>query len=150
MVGGLTVGDFGNALSNTGYTTLVFFAGVAVAATTSGIAKTLLKPSPAYSLQDLQGFDRRRFCYLLGFTVGLGGSAYFGSHMPFVSFAGEKALKFLAISLGTAAAAGTLLGIKGAAIGLITMGGALGYFEPVVPIMALSAAGSILGSILAR
>ncbi len=139
VIGGLAARDFGNALVNTGYTTLIFFTGMAVAAAAASIAKVILNPRKSDSISP-------GFCYVFGIGVGLAGSGYVAMHLPFVTFTAEKALKFLAISLGTAAA-GRLLGKAGVSIGTITIGGALGHFEPIIPSLIVGAAGSILGSL---
>jgi len=142
VIGGLMARDFGNALVNGACTTAVFFAGIAIAAAVADIAKKILISVDHRGTNSI----RPAVCYVFGFFVGLAGSGYLGTRLPFVTFAGGKALKFLALSFGTAAA-GTLLGKAGAAVGLITIGGALGYCEPIVPIIAAGAAGSILGSL---
>jgi hypothetical protein len=96
----------------------VFFAGAFVAGVVALFAINLLNRDDP----DQSSLKKIAISSFMGTIAGFCVSAYIAYHCSPITVAADKALKFLALTLATAAL-GTLPGKAGAVIGLLTFGG---------------------------
>jgi hypothetical protein len=142
FIWGLTVRDFQDAFGNSLNDYAVLFSGMAAAAAANLLSRFII---PSENRNSAGGMKH------LGCTViGIGAGALVGFHLAgrlhHVTFAAEKAFKFLALSFVTGVI-GLGAGPLGSVIGLITSGGALGFFGRNV-LRVGGAFGAVAGSVI--
>ncbi len=123
FIWGLTLQDFQNGFWNGMSDSAMLLGGMAAAAAANALSRTLIsnnKQDKAYEMKHLA-------CTVIGIGAGVWISFHYADRLHHVTFAAEKALKFLVISIVTGAI-GASTGLVGLAIGLMTSGGAFGYF----------------------
>jgi hypothetical protein len=125
LIWGLARKNFEDALWNGLSHTAIFTIGAGAAIVANGISR-------AFFSNDDQGkpSDGK---HLVCTWIGFGASAYacfrYADRLPCVTFAADKALKFLVLSLVTGGL-GFQVGAVGGVISMATAGGVLGYFGP--------------------
>ena len=138
---GLTVRNLENALWNSLSQNAMLFGGMAVAVAANALARYIIPNDHQNNPSGMKNL----VCIVIGAGAGTYVSFLYADRLPHVTFAADKALKFAAISVVTGAI-GSRAGWAGTAIGLITSGGAWGYFgRGVLP--ALGAIGAVAGSL---
>lgn len=142
FIWGLTVRDFENAFWNDLNDYAIVFGGMAVAATANLISRSII-PNEG---RNKSGGMKHFACTVIGIGAGVFVSFHYADRLHHVTFTAEKALKFLVISIGTAAI-GAKTGFAGMVIGMITSGGALGYFGKDL-LRAGGAIGAVIGSMI--
>lgn len=142
FIWGLTTRDIENALWNGLSESAMLFGGMAVAVAANAISRSLLPNDH----RDKASGMKHLVCTVIGISAGVYASFRYANRLPHVTFAADKALKFLVISIVTAAI-GAQIGWAGTAIALITSGGAFGYFGRSV-LRCEGAIGAVLGSLI--
>ncbi len=142
FIWGLTVRDFENAFWNDVSGCKMLFGGMAAAATANIISRAII---PNNERNKASGV-KHLICTVIGIGAGVLVSFHYADRLHHVTFAADKALKFLVISLVTSTI-GLGVGRRGAVIGMITSGGALGYFGRRA-LYAEGALGAVIGSTL--
>lgn len=142
FIWGLTIRDLENAFWNDVNDYAIFFGGMAVAATANFISQSIIPNDK----QNKAGGMKHLACTVIGIGAGVFVSFHYADRLQHVTFTAEKALKFLVISIGTAAI-GAKTGFAGMVIGMITSGGAYGYFGKDL-LRAGGAIGAVIGSVI--
>jgi hypothetical protein len=141
FIWGLTVRNIENALWNGLSQDAMLFGSMAVAVVANALARSIIPNDHQNKPSEM----KHLVCTVIGAGAGIYVSFLYADRLPFVSFAAEKALKFAVISFVTGAI-GVRAGWAGILIGLITSGGALGYFgRGALP--TVGAIGAVFGSL---
>lgn len=138
---GLANTDFHECFTNDIAAAKVFFAGAAVAGVVTFLAlKFLNRKDP-----DQVSLQKTAISSGIGTIAGFCVSAYVAYHCAPIAVATDKALKFLALTLVTAAL-GTRLGKGGAVIGLLTFGGGVWPIFGCTPLYYFGLCAAISGA----
>lgn len=142
FIWGLTVRDIENAFSNSMSGCKMVVGGMAVAAAVNALFRYIIPDEKTNKADD----KKHIVSTAIGIVAGVLVSFRYVDRLPHVTFAAEKALKFLVISIVTGSI-GMQAGPLGLAITLITGGGAWGYFGRSA-LHVGGAIGAVIGSIL--
>jgi hypothetical protein len=140
---GLTVRDFQNAFWNDVNDFAILFGGMAVAAVANIAARSIIPNADGKK----SGGMKHLVCTVIGIGTGVLVSFHYADRLHHVTFAAEKALKFVVISL-VSGAIGLTAGPLGGLVAMITTGGAFGYFGRSL-LRFGGAVGAVSGSVLA-
>jgi hypothetical protein len=143
LVWGLTKVDFENCLWNSANGSVAFGGSFLAAVVANSFMQLIFELNHTRYREDTQQI-KPHVCTLLGIGAGAVVTIYTADSFPLVSVVAEKAWKFLALSLG-AAIVGRIFGKKGMLLGLITAGGAFGYYERSAVYVA-GGVGALFGS----